>query len=59
MGLIKSVTIEKLVQTYRKSRSIPSDKKITILLDGDALDESETVKDLDLEDDVLLDVEIS
>jgi len=47
------------VQTYRKSRSIPCDKKITILLDGDALDESETVKDLDLEDDVLLDVEIS
>lgn len=38
--------------------NVPAGSKISLLLDGDALDEDETVKNLDLDDGDQLDVQI-
>lgn len=52
------MTIAKLMQTYRAKMNVPAGSKITLLLDGDPLDEDETVKNLDLDDGDQLDVQI-
>jgi len=56
--LMKTVTIAKLSKAYRNTMKVPPEKKITILLDGDPLDEDETIKNLDVDNDELLDVQV-
>lgn len=43
---------------YRQVCKIPPEKQMVFILDGEALEGTETVKDLGLEDDDLLDVQI-
>jgi len=47
-----------LAHVYRTHKKIAADKTITISLDGDVLDEDQTVKSLDLEEEDQLDVQI-
>jgi Ubiquitin-2 like Rad60 SUMO-like len=46
------------VGVYRERLKIPSNRSITIELDGDPLMESATVKTLDVDDGDVLDVQI-
>ena len=50
--------MSRLAEVYREAHRIPSNKRITLSLDGDTLENDTTVKELDLEDDDLLDVTI-
>jgi hypothetical protein len=52
------VTIRKIEAVYRKAYKIGPEKTITISLDGDVLEETETVRDLALDNEDLLDVQI-
>ena len=48
-----------MASVYRKACIVAPEKKITLTIDGDALDESETVKGLGLENDDVLDVTVT
>jgi hypothetical protein len=47
-----------MTNVYRTACKVSEEKKITIALDGDNLGEDETVKDLELDDGDVLDVQI-
>jgi hypothetical protein len=43
---------------YRKEQKLPPEANITLSMDGDVLDDTQTVKSLALEDDDVLDVQV-
>ena len=47
-----------MIQVYRTACNIPDEQKVSITFEGDKLDENDTVKDLGLDDEEVLDVQM-
>jgi len=53
-----TTTIEKMIGAFRQGRGVPDGKHIAIHLEGDELDPTTTIKELDLEDMDIVEVHI-
>ncbi|CZR50734.1 uncharacterized protein PAC_00608 [Phialocephala subalpina] len=53
-----STTVERIADAFRNANDIPDENSVTLHLDGDELDPSDTAEDLDLEDMDALEVHI-
>jgi hypothetical protein len=47
-----------MILVYRTACEIPDEQKVSITFEGDKLDERDTVKDLGLDDEDVLDVQV-
>lgn len=56
--VIESTAIADLITQYREKMKIPQDKEVYLLFDGDRLDPDSSVKDADITDSDLVDVQV-